>query len=71
MDRFVKQKPQVSFDNKSVDVDSSTLALAIVPYIDPRDDQTETENNVEVEEDHIDINLNISPVADVDDSFSV
>ncbi|KAK1626212.1 hypothetical protein QYE76_000527 [Lolium multiflorum] len=65
MDRFVKKKPQVSSDNQSADVDSSTLALAIVPYIDPRADQTGTENNVEVEED----SGQTSPVADVDDSF--
>ena len=31
--------------------------------IDPRDGQTQRENNVEVEEDHIDVKLNTSPVA--------
>ena len=67
IDKFVRKKPKVASGNQSDDVDSSTLALAIVPYIDPRHDQTETENNVEVEEDHI--NLNTSPVEDVDDSF--
>jgi hypothetical protein len=29
----------------------------------------EPENNVEIEEDHIDINFNTSPIADVDDYF--
>jgi hypothetical protein len=43
MVKFVKRKSEVSSDNQSVD--HSTLALAIVPY-------NETENNVEVEEDH-------------------
>jgi uncharacterized membrane protein len=51
MVKFVKRKSEVSSDNQSVD--HSTLALAIVPY-------NETENNIEVEEDHIDINLNTS-----------
>ena len=58
--KFVRKKPKLSLGNQSGDADSSSLALAIVPYIDPRDGQTETENNVEVEEDHI--NLNTSPV---------
>ena len=36
MDRFVtKEAPQVSFDNQSVD--SSTLALAVVPHNDVED----------------------------------
>lgn len=34
MDKFVRKKPKVSSGNQSGDVDSSTLALAIVPYID-------------------------------------
>ncbi len=67
MDRFIIKESQVSSGNQSVD--PSTLALDIIAYNDPRDGQTETENNVEVEEDHIDVNLNTSPVADVDDSF--
>jgi len=67
MDRFIIKESQVSAGNQSVD--PSTLALDIIAYNDPRDGQTETENNVEVEEDHIDVNLNTSPVADVDDSF--
>ena len=54
-------------DNQSVD--HSTLALDIVAYNDARDGQTEAENNVEVEEDHIDVNFSNSPVTDVDDSF--
>src|SRR6266540_3332041 len=67
MDRFIIKESQVSSDNHSVD--PSTLALDIIAYNNPRDGQTEAENNVEVEEDHIDVNLNTSPVADVDDSF--
>jgi len=67
MDRFIIKESQVSSGNQSVD--PSTLALDIIAYNDPRDGQIETENNVEVEEDHIDVNLNTSPVADVDDSF--
>ena len=67
MDRFIIKESQVSSNNQSVD--PSTLALDIIAYNDPRDGQTETESNVEVEEDHIDVNLNTSPVADVDDSF--
>ena len=67
MDRFIIKESQVSSGNQLVD--PSTLALDIIAYNDPRDGQTETENNVEVEEDHIDVNLNTSPVADVDDSF--
>jgi hypothetical protein len=51
MDRFVKREKQVASDNQSVD--PSTLAPDIIPYNDPTD-ETETENNVEVEEDHID-----------------
>ena len=67
MDKFVRKKPpQVLSGNQSVD--PSTLALAIVPYNDDRDGQTETDN-MEVKEDHIDVNLNSSPREDVDDSF--
>ena len=66
IDKFVSKKPKLSSGNQSGDADSSSLALAIVPYIDPRDGQTETENNVEVEEDHI--NLNMSPVEKETDS---
>jgi hypothetical protein len=51
MDRFVKRDKQMSSDNQSVD--PSNLALDIIPYNDPTDDQRETENNVELEEDHI------------------
>ena len=54
-------------DNQSVD--HSTLAIDIVAYNDSRDGQTYTENNVEVDENHIDINFSNSLVADVDDSF--
>src|SRR4051812_18725966 len=50
MDRFVRKETRVSSDNQS---DPSTLALDIIPYNDPTSGQTETENNVEVEEDHI------------------
>ncbi|KAI4973685.1 hypothetical protein ZWY2020_041466 [Hordeum vulgare] len=67
MDKFVRKKPpQVLSGNHSVD--PSTLAFVIVPYNDDRDGQTETDN-MEVEEDHIDVNLNSSPREDVDDSF--
>jgi hypothetical protein len=65
MDRFVKKKPEVPADNESAD--PSTLTLDVVPYNDPGDSQTGI--NVEIEEDHIDDNLNTSPAADVDDSF--
>jgi hypothetical protein len=67
MDKFVRKKAKVSSGNQSGDVDSSSIALAIVPYIDPRDGQTDKDNNVEVEQDHI--NLITPPVEDVDDSF--
>lgn len=64
MDKFVrKEAPQVSSGNQSVDPST----LAIVPYNDATDGQTETDN-MEVEEDHIDVNLNSSPHEDVDDS---
>uniref|UniRef100_A0ACD5Y5B1 Uncharacterized protein n=1 Tax=Avena sativa TaxID=4498 RepID=A0ACD5Y5B1_AVESA len=66
IDRFVKKKSQVSSNNQSVD--PSTLALDIIPYNDPVDGHTEPETNAEVEEDNVDINLNTSPIADVDDS---
>ena len=62
MDRFIIKESQVSSSNQSVD--PSTLALDIIGYNDSRHGQTETENNVEVEENHIDVNLNTSPVAD-------
>ena len=67
MDKFIIKQTQVSSDNQSSD--PSTLALDIVAYNDARDGQPEAENNVEVEEDHIDVNFSNSPVADVDDSF--
>src|ERR1041385_7073747 len=68
MDKFVirREASQVSSGNEYVD--PSTLALAIVPYNDSRDGQSETDN-IEVEDDHIDVNLNSPPSADVDDSF--
>uniref|UniRef100_A0ACD5XR13 Uncharacterized protein n=1 Tax=Avena sativa TaxID=4498 RepID=A0ACD5XR13_AVESA len=56
MDRFIKKKPQVSSDNQSVN--PSTIALDIVPYNDPIDGQIETENNVEVEEDTVEVEEN-------------
>ena len=67
MDKFVKKSTaKVSSGNHFID--PSTLALAIVPYNDSRDSQTET-NNMDVEEDNIDVDLNSSPREDVDDSF--
>ena len=56
----------MSFGNQSVD--PSTLALTIVSYNHVRDAQTET-NNIEVAEDHIDVNSNNSAHANFDDSF--
>jgi hypothetical protein len=67
MDKFIRKETQVSSDNQSVD--PSTLALDIIAYNDTTDDQTWIENNVEVEEDHVDVNLNSSPVPDIDDSL--
>src|SRR4051812_44052931 len=67
MEKFIINKaPEVSSGNQSID--PSTLALAIVPYNHSRDSQTETEN-IEVEEEHIDVNLNNSLGMDVYDSF--
>ena len=67
MDKFViREASQVSSNNQFVD--PSTLALAIIPYNDSRDGQLET-YNIEVDNDHIDVNLNSPPSADVDDSF--
>jgi hypothetical protein len=54
------KKPEVPVDNESAN--PSTLTLTIVPYNDPV---------LLVEEDHIDNNLNTSPVLDVDDSFQL
>jgi hypothetical protein len=39
----------------------------IIAYNDTTDDQAGIENNVEVEEDHVDVNLNSSPIPDIDD----
>jgi hypothetical protein len=66
MERFIIKETKVSSGNQSVD--PPILALDIVAYNDARDRETETENNVEVEEDHIDVNFTTSPVVD-DDSF--
>jgi hypothetical protein len=65
MDRFVTKGSQVPSDNQSVD--PSTLALDIVAYNDTTDGQTGIENS-EIEEDHVDVNFNTSPIPDVDDS---
>jgi hypothetical protein len=43
--------------------------IFVLNYNDPRDGHTEIENNIEIEEDHIDINLNSPPVVDVKDYF--
>jgi hypothetical protein len=67
MDKFIIKETKASSDNQSVG--PSTLALDIIPYNDDTDGHTETENNVEVDEDGIDVDLNASPAADVDDSF--
>ena len=67
MDKFIRKKAsQGSSGNQSID--PSTIALAIVLYNHSRDSQTEIDD-IEVEEDHIDVNLNNSPDANVDDSF--
>ena len=66
MHKFIRKKSsQVPSGNESLDL--STLAFAIVPYTDFGDGEMETDD-IEAEED-IDVNLNNSPVADVDDSF--
>jgi hypothetical protein len=59
MNRFVIKKTQVSSDNQSVKLSTLALdflflrnALDIVSYNDPTDGQ-KTQNNVEVEKDHI------------------
>ena len=59
---------QVSFDSKSVEVGPSILTLEIIFYNDFKDGQIVT-RYIEVDEDHIDINLNNSSVADFEDSF--
>ena len=56
---------QVSFDNKSVEVAPSILTLENIFYNDFKDGQIVT-RYIEVDEDHIDINLKSSPVANVE-----